>query len=212
MLVFSLIGCTNNSSAILPLSRIGTEGEISAHLEGPYTFAAAFAACDMVAHIKVGNWLAEDNVISSTYYEATVIECYKGENIKNIVLKQDGCSEWTMRGYPLFTAGNEFLLFLKSASSVDPKYVKYSDTFWIIGAFTTMLFAVESDSGDVYYMDHYGLLGQTMDVDINYASQSLIFNELYNNAVTKDPLLLDRNYSFPYVFSKADIGALINSL
>lgn len=210
ILVLTIGGCAN-SNIVLPPSRMGTEGTFSALFTKRYTFESAFAESDMVALVKIGNWLSEDDVIKSTYYEATIVECYKGENIQNIILKQDGCSDWTMRGFPLFTYGNELLLFLRKG-----EVAEYAEIFWIPGSFTTVLDAAESDSGEVYYMDRFGLLGETMDIKTNYALQRPLFKELCDNAVKKDPLFLrseaEKIHGFPYVFSKADVEDLINSL
>ena len=205
--VLTIGGCANT---VPPPSRTGTKGSFSALFAKRYTFETAFADSDMVALVRVGNWLSEDNELSITYYEAEIINIYKGESVKNIVLVQDGCSEWTMRGFTLFIAGNELLLFLQKGESDE-----YAELYWIAGSFTTVLYTSKSNSGEVFYMDRYGLLGETIDIDTNYSSQRALFKELCDNANAKDPLFCSKDqriYGFPYVFSKADLDALIYSL
>jgi len=206
MLLLSIVGCSKNGDdAVLPPSRIGTEGSISSSLEQHYTFETAYSASDLVAHIKVGNWLGEDDEICITYYEATVIDNYTDGKSEKIILLQDGTSKRTLKAYPLFTSGNELLVFLKCAEGTE-----YENAYWIIGSFTTILDVVSSDSGEMYYVDRYGMLGETMSLP-NYASQSSLSSELYANAVKLDSIIADMQYSFPYIFSKSDVELLINN-
>ncbi len=68
-------------------------------------------SADAVAWVSVGNWLSETD--HGSYYDASVIECYKGELPTSIVLEQAGSSAKTYTDFPLFTYGNEFLVFLQ---------------------------------------------------------------------------------------------------
>lgn len=67
-------------------------------------------AADAVAWVSIGNWLSETE--HGSYYDATVRECYKGDLPASIVLEQAGASTKTYTDFPLFTYGNEFLIFL----------------------------------------------------------------------------------------------------
>lgn len=198
------IGCSNSAdeSAVLPPSRIGEAG-FQASFGDRYTFETAFAEADVVARIKVGNWIAEDTEIYITYYEATVLDCIKGDIPEKFTLLQDGCSSSTMKGYPLFTSGNELLVFLNEATLTN-----YKAPYWIIGSFTTILDVSYDADGSRYYIDRYGILGESMDISRNYALEEDVFSEVYANAVDSDPLVADMRYHWPYVFSEADVIAL----
>jgi len=203
--LFALAGCgARSGGAVLPPARTGAQGELSPSLAQRYTFETACASSDLVAHIKVGSWLGEEAETKyTTYYEASVIEKYiGGETAEDIVLLQDGTSSQTLRGYPLFTSGNELLVFLRRAADVE-----YENAYWIIGSFTTVLDAVSDDSGGVFYMDRYGLLGETMDISENYASQPPAA-QLYSAAAEQDPIIEDMDYHYPYIFSRQDVASL----
>lgn len=191
--------CASPSGAVLPPVRYGTKGTAQVSLEKAYTFETAYAEADMVAHVRIGNWLSEDNENGLTCYQAAVIKQYKGENLSQIVLKQDGSSQVTLKNYPLFTAGNEFLLFLKKG--ID------ADTYWIEGAYTTMLDVVADDSGEEYFIDRYGMLGETIKLDADTASQRIPRTQLRANAVKADSVYGD--FTFLYVFKKTDLEQLL---
>lgn len=202
MVLILLTGCGNKKEEpVLPPARTGTEGTASASLEKEYGFETAFEDADLVAHIRIGDWLAEDTDICSTFYNATVLQQYKGDGITDIVIKQSGDSRFTFEGYPLFTYGNELLVFCKKAVGLE-----YSNAYWIIGSFTTVLDAVTTESGDVYYMDRYGIMGSRSRGLANYAIRSDVGEELQEIIVAKDALLSDMNY--PYIYSAEDIKAL----
>ena len=200
MMTISSIGCgSKTEEPVLPPTRLGTKGTSSASLEREYGFESAFSEADFVAHIKVGNWLAENTEIMSTYYEAQVVHQYKGDETKDFILIQDGDSEFTLEGYPLFTYGNELLVFCKRAVDVE-----YTDAYWIIGSFTTVMDAVTAKSGEVYFMDRYGMLGDRSKKLINYKSQQ---PELRSMAEKNDSIVSDMDYAYPYVFSVSDVEA-----
>lgn len=118
VLLLMVSGCAavsdGRDEAVLPPSRVGAS-QMQATLVKRYTFESAFSEADVVARVEVGNWLAENTDSITTYFEAKVLQCFKGSTTETITLFQDGCSTGTMKGYPLFTSGNEMLVFLKEA-------------------------------------------------------------------------------------------------
>lgn len=194
---------TDDTAAVLPPTRLGS-APIQASLATRYTLDSAVSEADVVARIVVGDWIAEDTEIESTYYEATVLQCFKGNIPTTFTLKQDGCSTATLKGYPLFTSGNEILVFLKEAVAVS-----YDSPYWIIGSFTTFMDVSYDNAGNRYYADRYGLLGETVVVDVNYASRPSIFAEIYAKSVEADPIVQDLHYSYPYVFAESDLIPLL---
>lgn len=190
-------------AAVLPPSRIGAFG-IEASLGNQYTFESALSEADVVARIEVGNWLAEDTNLYKTYYEATVLQCFKGSIPETFTLLQDGCSAATMKTYPLFTSGNEILVFLKKAS-----VTTYESPYWIIGSYTTLLDVFYDEIGNRYYADRYGILGKSIDIDSNYARENPVSSEVLAIAEAHDPIVSEMHYSYPYIFSEADMITLI---
>ena len=155
-----LAGCATPSgdTPVLPPTRVGS-GKLSASLPKEYTFETATEEADVVARIRVGDWLSEDTYCYQTFYEATVLECFKGKLPKSFVLAQLGCSTGTFRDYPLFTSGNEFLVFLKKApEDLGDIKADYDSLYWIFGHFSTLLDVAYDESGNRYYTDWCGNL------------------------------------------------------
>lgn len=186
----------NELAIVLPPVRYG-EGSVQATFEKTYTFSTAFEEADVVARVQVGNWLGEDTTIMSTYYEAASLECIKGDIPDTFTLIQDGCSKGTLKGYPLFTYGNEMLLFMKEASGVD-----YESAYWIMGAFTTMLDVAYDDEGVRYYVDRYGILGDTMTELCDPVILESTGAEVYAYIIGKDPIIEEILIRDPYIFTE----------
>ena len=204
VLLMLTAGCAapSNEAAVLPPTRFG-HSESHASFGKRYTFETAVAEADVIARVEVGNWIAEDFDLDKTYYEAAVLECFKGDIPETFTLLQDGCSKWTMGGYPLFTDGNELVVFLKEAVGLD-----YSSPYWIIGAYDTVFYVSYDESGNRYYADRRGVLGKTMEIPTNYTNNREVFNEDYARAVADDPIVSEMS-GFPYVFAEADVIALL---
>lgn len=202
ILLLTVVGCSHGNT-VLPPSRVG-KGMMQASLVERYSLESAMSAADVVARVEVGSWLAEDADISSTYFEAKVLECFKGKLSGKFTLIQDGCSATTLNGYPLFTAGNELLVFLKKATLEG-----YASPYWIIGSFTTVLDVSYDESGARYYADRYGVLGESTNGATNYARNSEIANEVLTRAAKDDPIISEMQYAYPYIFAEADIRTLL---
>ena len=204
-MVIFITGCCKNSNSqlVLPPCRVG-EGSVQVSLDAEYPFTSAFAAADAVARVEIGNWIGEDMQIHKTYYEATVLEFYKGNIPAAFTLLQDGCSAGTLKGYPLFTCGNELLVFLKEATGLD-----YNAPYWIIGSFTTVLDVSYDASGNRYFADRYGILGETMSIPANYALEADTFHDVYARITESDSVVQDMNFAYPFVFSEIDVMCLL---
>ena len=207
MFVMMVAGCSGNAenSPVLPPARIGTS-VTSATLAQRFTFESAFSAADAVARIQVGDWLSEDLEVEQTYYEATVLQCFKGDMPETITLLQDGCSAATMQGYPLFTSGNEMLVFLNEA--VLPEY---ESPYWIIGSFTTVLDVSYDKEGARYFADRYGILGEFMNDSHNYGLDLAVSRAVHSRAAAEDPIFEEMQYTYRYIFSETDILALMEN-
>ena len=203
---------SDDDSIVLPPSRVG-EGTFDSILAKRYTFETAFSEADAVARIKVGNWLYEDTESDLTYYESTVLQCFKGDMPESFTLIQDGSSHEIMEGYPLFTYGNELLLFLNQVTEPGDESL-----YWIIGSFTTVIDVSYDNDGNRYYADSTGTLGESVNISSNYANQSDLAQEVYNYTINSDPFLAefladitDRPPYYLYIFSESDINTLFDS-
>jgi len=175
---------------VLPPCRISERSVISASLANKYTLVSAFEDADVVAHIKVGDWLEEDAELMSSFFEAEIIRIYKGKTEDKIVLEQDGTSTGTLKGYPLLTYGKEVLVFLKDATSFEK--IHYKDAYWIIGSYTTLLDACYDDKGNVYFNDMCGVLWGSMDKHVFIKEKTR--EELFNSLIKIDPWILTIDY------------------
>lgn len=231
MLALSLTGCgklkiQDGKVVVLPPVRVGKKNHLRDYsLDTNYDFKSTFAEADFVAHVRIGNWLSEKKEGMSTRYKAEIIKCYKGDMAGKFTLVQSGSSWYTLPDYPLFTYGNEFLVICK-------QYENKKNTYYIIGSFVTTLDTAITESGEVYFMDRTGLLSEQSEVVkyiktdageeyyldlsgvssdregklVSYEALTDLKAELKKYVVERDSILSE--YSYPYIFSEADIEAL----
>ena len=118
-----------------------------------YSAAEAFQEADAVALVRVGDWLGEqDGGFPITFYKAAVVKSYKGDLPREFTLMQNGGSAGTYEDYPLYTCGNELLVFLRKADA------DYPDAYQSVGSFSTVLYAADAVDGTRYYLDRFGLM------------------------------------------------------
>lgn len=204
LLLLSVAACAKE--AVLPPTRV-TDKKVIAEYDW-YTFDKALTEADVVARIRVGDWIGETKW--QTFFEAEVLECLKGEAPEKITLLQDGSSKGTHRGYPLFTSGNEMLVFLNEATDV-PEYdslPEYDSPYWITGAYMTLMFVSYDADGNRYYMGTRDSVAGSMGIEKSYSGDAEVFNELYA-ALCEIDHLIEEWYSFPYTFAEADVIAAI---
>lgn len=200
---------TAGKAPVLPPTRTGASSA-SGSLARKYTFETAFADADAVACIRVGDWLGENTEILSTYYEATVLECFKGDLSGTFTLIQDGCSVSTLKGYPLFTSGNEMLVFLKEATESDKEAtgLDYDDLYWIIGSFTTLMDLVSDEDGNRYFGDRCGVLSETLHDLPNYAKNAAIAQSVFSCMSAADPLVKS---PYSYLYAEEELLSLLRA-
>ena len=83
----------------------------------------------------------------------------------------------------------------------------YESPYYIIGSFTTILDVSYDENGNRYYADRYGILGRSIDITSNYAHDVDVSAEVVATAATKDPIVSEIGYTYPYIFSEADLVA-----
>ena len=130
LLAGMLLLLTACGGVVRPPVRIG-EGTGHTCFSRSYSLTEAFEEADVVALVQVGNWLGENtDGFPYTYYEADALECYKGDIPAHFTLMQSGASTSTYEDYPLFTYGNQLLLFSRNFAK---KIIsKLTDPVWCI--------------------------------------------------------------------------------
>lgn len=101
-----------SSLAVRPPTRSANTQLPSACYDSRYSLLQLWEMADAVAWVSIGNWLSETK--HGSYYDAVVVKCFKGSLPASIVIEQIGSSYTTYVNYPLFTYGNEFLIFLQN--------------------------------------------------------------------------------------------------
>ncbi len=197
---FLLNGQTPDNGIVLPPARIGkTEGKGS--LYRSFSFEEAIEEAEVVAWIRVGNWLGENYEIFTSYFEAEVVACYKGQMPEEFVLEQTGNSEFSYKGYPIFTSGNEMLVFLNATNKVP-----YENCYWIIGGFSTVLDVVKDQDGNTYAMDIRGYLGKSInEYKTNYADNRSLNFQLCNVLKEIDDVWEGQLEKVEYIFLLEDM-------
>ena len=194
-------GCSADKSAVPPRRTGATPMPVS--LEELYTLESAVKEADLVALVRIGDWLGEASEGSFSYYMAEVLKTFKGSVAGDIVLVQDGNSLRTIDGFPLFTAGNELLLFLKQGVGAE-----YDNFYWMLGSFSAFFDAVRDGSGQLFYLDRFGVIGPSVGRE-NFIFDADKAEELKKAAVKSDPQA--ENYRYHFIFSAADVDPLLES-
>ena len=189
----------------LPPARIGTEGRLRMSLEHTYTFEEAYQNAEVVAYIRIGDWIGENDELLLSYYKASVIKLYKGDIPQSISLLQIGTSKMT--AYPLFTAGNEFLVFLQRVTEVESSD---PNAFISICSYFTVLDAARSSAGELFFMDRYGRIGATAGLQKN--ELAFLVPELKEYLIEKDSLFKEMQYAYQYIFPEKDFEMLIQEI
>lgn len=160
VLLLSATACAAHEP-VLPPSRWG-EGEAQGMLPRTYSLSEAYDAAEVVALVTVGDWLEEELITGRTFFRTTVQKVYKGDIPHEFVLAQEGCSTWTYRNYPVFTYGNQLLLFLikYDVSMYRDTYdlVEYPDAYELISTYSTVMYVTQDDSGMSYVLDALGVM------------------------------------------------------
>ncbi len=191
---------------VLPPTRYGA-GQGNAMLARTYTIEQAVAEADAVAWVRVGNWIGE-RPDDGTFFEAEVIRSFRGDMPEDFTLKQLGSSLYTLTGYPLFTSGNELLLFLNKADlAIDNE--EYENCYIIMGAYSTVMDVTTDENGDAYVSDRYGMLGKTISAK-NYGSSDQLKEELTAAAKVMDDIQSDFIVRARHVYALEELAEVLN--
>jgi hypothetical protein len=208
VLVLSVVGCTQagKEEIVLPPTRYGTGGGLVNYVT--YDVADFYADAEVVARVKVGNWLWEDNEnkdnVERTFFEAQVLECYKGTMPENFTLMQSATSKITLEG-PIFTYGNEKILFMSKAA---PGRSPYKDAYGC-GGLSAMDVSYSNDGKRYIVVPHSWVAGS---ITRTTPIKDLPVPEVIDNLIKSDPILEDRVDRGSHVFSEEDIKLFFASL
>ena len=204
LFIAAVVFFINISRPKVPPVRTGTSGIADSLLDAPSEFPALIESADAVAVIEIKNWLGEDSRNGMTFFDANTIKVYKGELPDKFVLIQEGCQEWIVRNYPLFTYGNQMLLFLKSCT-ID----NYKNTYYINGEFTSIFDVSYDADGKTYFLYRsLGVLNETIKAE-NYGQIPSTKKTLTEKLFEQDKLLKEY-YLYDYIYDEADIISLIS--
>lgn len=164
----------------------------------PTTLKGTFEEADIVAHVRVGNWLYETEY--ATYFSTEVIEQFKGKSIQSFTLYQEGSSYGTVDRFPLFTYGNELLVFLKE--DIDGDY------YFLVGVHTALFDCATLDSGETYFVDRMGIITRSLDVSLKETSPT-VRSAVATKIIAQDSVLT--NYLGVNYYEKDVLTALFRS-
>ena len=180
--------------AVLPPARIGTYKDIPwCHLH-TWPIDKSFDEAEAVCLIKIGDWLGDNG--TGTYFEATVEKLYKGDLPEKIVLYQVASEKMTFELYPVFTYGNELLVFIeKWDKNVDD--IDIDDYYVSICEDLTVLYAATAKNGEKYVIDETAFMSMlTEEEDIvhikNYGYNKDLVRELCEDIAKCDKVIAEQ--------------------
>ena len=192
-----------NEDQVLPPVRIG---EVEASASWAWNMLdKTYDESDLIAIVQVQNWIAEDTsqVMSKTYFEAEIIKTYKGTATGKIVLVQNGGSDKTQRGYPLFTYGNTLFLFLKQSENAP-----YENAYWIKNPVNYIVDVVEPSPGEVYFAERGPIFSGEIKTLRNAGETKTILDSVTTKLKQADAFIYENGINEPtQVFSEKDIAA-----
>lgn len=196
---------------VLPPVRVGTEG-ISKTIVKGYTIEEMMEKVDAVAVVKVKNWLDED--MFHTYYDAEVLTLIAGTLPDEFVLIQDGNSENTLKGYPLFTYGDEFLLFLIKATGNPEDGCAYpnDNSYWIAGSYTGAMEVVTNENGETYFVDRCNLIDRSSVELSNLKTDNAVYNTVNEVLSARDAEVSQYKTSYSSIYSLDELASKLPPL
>lgn len=157
LLLFLVVGClfcTACSEAAdkkpQPERALGQSVTSGMFLEFRYSYAEAVKEADLVVEVEIVEYkgeLPDDIYTWGSLYRAKILNTYKNDidqGLTEIDLIQDGDSEVTWQGFPLFQTGDRLILTLVESDFVPGSYR-------ILGEEQTALKVVSTAEGDICY-------------------------------------------------------------
>ncbi len=138
-----------------------------------YSIRSAAENSDCVVRVVVEDWLGDAPAGNRTYFNARVIDCFCGDCPERIRLIQYGSTAGVSYPYPLYTAGNELVLFLIKEAPNQDKGIG-ENAYSSLADFYTTLYVVEYQK-DIFLLNIWPCMfreteGEAAD---DYASEEL---------------------------------------
>lgn len=145
-LIFILVGCKAQAVRDTP-HQVGQKGQFSVSVNS-HNFEDSFKMADIVAQVKITEWLGETNEpTEKTTFKAQLEKTYKNDidkSLKEIKLLQEGNSNATIENFSLFKNNDKLVLFLKKVTGEDVD----DTTYWILGCHTSVFRVINIDGED----------------------------------------------------------------
>ena len=185
-----LASCTGSKKeAVVPPVRMTEYPSHASFGYAPASVADAVEESDAIAYIRIGDWLGYTDDMYSTLFSAEVIETAKGKLPSKFTLIQDGSSRFTLEGHPLFTAGNELLLFLNKLSDEGRERNKLPDDSYIITCAHITTFDVIAIDGEKYaFPRNYALLDTMPSSVRNFAQDETFLKKAVDELIRSDSI------------------------
>lgn len=208
------VGCGSaKKTVVTPPSRTGEETYLVKCPIGFRSMEEAYCAADVVAHVRVGNWLGDTKDYpfgDLTCFETSAVKLYKGTLPEPFVLVQEGSSKRTREGYPLFTYGDELLVFLspfgpfENADDMPCRENSYGD----IGAPFTHMDVAYDREGNAYFLARELMFADRTDIP-NYRNvDPELCDALLEELASRDPLCREMGFRYQKIFAEADLEQL----
>ncbi len=160
MLLPCLAACAEEEP-ILPPVRESENPAKARYTLGNENLSTLFEEAEIIVRLRVGDWISDAYFDNFTCFKASVLEVYKGSVGSEIVLVQSGTTKRTYQEYPLFTYGEELLLFLKSMEThiaedklnnpdFDYPDFEYKNAYSIVGGPLNVWNIATLKTGDTY--------------------------------------------------------------
>lgn len=202
-----------SNQIVLPPVRVGTEGAMSGLLSADVeTIELIYPKAEAIARIRIGNWLDETKFYS--YFEAEVVELYSGTLPDSFILKQFASSRFTILGYPVFTHGTEFILFLVSEASTPEEGCQYpnDNTYAIWGGHPSVFEVIETSSGESYFVDRFHLIDKSEWIVTNHIENSSIVTNVSSALHNRDAAGQEYSANYSGIYSVSDFTNYLETM
>lgn len=205
-----LLNVPEKKEAVLPPIRMSESPAIGS-IGGPLGSARELIeGSDAIACVRIGDWLGDSGDTITTMFEAEVTEVIKGDLPKKITLLQGGTSEFTFAGHPLFTAGNELLVFLiKCENSPGRRYTLPDNSYVSAGAQITVFDIVTLENGEKYAIPRHRAHYSIMPAVSNLSGDRKLMQQALDALKEADSIWEEVNKDDRYLYSLDNFIAAI---
>ncbi len=205
--VSSIVGANPIDGIVRPKVRVMNEENLLVSYATAPTFREAYEKADVVALVKIVNWLGErqqsdEYPVPATYYDADIIELYRGLAPVRIKIRQDGSSKLTVDGYPLFDYGDEMLLFMNEDEGI----------YYLSGTLPSIYDVLRLDNGEAYLSDRqdvYSFWARTEHPGFEPVEVTEDLQKVYNRL---EPIIKEHTWTFDRAYRLWDLERVMREL